>query len=424
MEDLIKALNRGEHPDLNVFSRALSGILDLLLQFELTPQDAEWHAEGNVFIHTQSVLNEIYKIIDTEASHLSINQKLALIFAAVLHDIGKPLVTKTKEIEGLPRIVAPYHEAKGCSYLAYKLLEFNLPYSLIQEILRLVAYHHKPRRLILNNAEKREYCLLARLVNVELLYYMAKADMLGRVCKDQQAQIDNIDLFRLVCEEHQLWGIEDPYLEWKTFFNKELSHLSAESRDAVLGYAVQDYEAGLIFTPEEGVARRYPYLKSFPELVILCGPSGSGKSTWIQNHLKDYHVISLDTYREKHAKSRSDQNLNIYLRFLGKAELKAQLRKHGKVVWDATNLRKDFRSILCQLGFDYHALVTLVVFHIPESQIYSSNRSRVDDVSNQVLDNQLNALEWMEDSEAHRVAYVNRTECLDFRGACGIVSNL
>jgi predicted kinase len=129
-------------------------------------------------------------------------------------------------------------------------------------------------------------------------------------------------------------------------------------------------------------------------------------------------VISLDDLRAKYGKSRSDQDLNTYLRHVGKEELKEQFRKHGQVVWDATNLRKDFRSILCQLGFDYHALVTIVVSHIPESLIYASNHSRQHNVSNQVVDTQLKSLEWIEDVEAHRVAYVNRSEILAFKGGC------
>jgi hypothetical protein len=154
MNNLIERLIHGERPGLNEFIHAFGNGLHLLFQFEQTLQDSEWHAEGNVFIHTECVLNEIYKLLESEAKHLSQDQKLSLIFAAVLHDIGKPLVTKSKEIDGLLRVVAPYHEARGCSYLAYKLLEWDLPYHVIQQVLRLVAYHHKPRRLVLQNAFK------------------------------------------------------------------------------------------------------------------------------------------------------------------------------------------------------------------------------------------------------------------------------
>jgi predicted kinase len=418
MNDLICEIIKGKRPSLDEFILAFESNLDLLSKFKETLQDPEWHAEGNVFIHTQNVLDEVYKILDAEANHLSSDHKLSLILSAVLHDIGKPLVTKTKEIDGLSRIIAPHHEERGCAYLAYRLLELNIPYNIVQQTLRLVAYHHMPRRLVFHNAAKKEYFQLARLVNTKLLFYLAKADILGRSCKGQQGQSDYIDLFRLFCEEYQLWGNEDPYKDWKQFFNTELTHISSESRDAVLGYAIQDFEQGMIFTPEEAIARRYPYLNSFPQLIIISGPSGSGKSTWIQKHLKDYKKISLDDLREEFGKSRSNQENNSFIISKAKEQLKNYLRNHDKIVWDATNLKKDFRSMISQLGYDYHALVTMVVLHVSEYSIYQGNQSRNYKVPKDVVHSQIESLEWIEDSEAHRIAFINQEGYLDFRGTC------
>lgn len=281
-----------------------------------------------------------------------------------------------------------------------------------------MAYHHKPRRLVLHNASKKEYFQLARLVNTELLFYLAKADILGRRCKDQQIQCDYIDLFRLFCEEYGLWGNENPYKEWKQFFNSELTHLSPESRDAVLGYAIQDFEQGTIFTPEEAVACRYPFLNSFPQLIIMSGPSGSEKSTWIQKHLKDYKKISLDDLREEFCKNRSNQENNSFILSKAKEQLKNYLRKHEKIVWDATNLKKDFRTVISQIGYDYHALVTLKILHIPESSIYQGNECRNYQLSREEVCRQMQSLEWVEDSEAHRMAFIHQEGYLDFRGTC------
>lgn len=418
MNDLIREIIKGKRPSLNEFVLSFESNLDLLSKFKETLQDSEWHGEGNVFIHTQYVLDEVYKLLDNEANHLSSDHKLSLILAAVLHDIGKPLVTKTKEIDGLSRIIAPHHEKRGCAYLAYRLLELNLPYNIVQQTLRLVAYHQMPRRLVLHNANKKEYFQLARLVNTELLFYLAKADILGRCCKDQQSQCDYIDLFRLFCEEYQLWGNENPYKDWKQFLNTELIRISPESRDAVLGYAIHDYEQGVIFTPEEAIARRYPYLNSFPQLIIMSGPSGSGKSTWIQKHLNDYKKISLDNLREEFGKSRINQENNRFIISKAKEQLKNHLRNHDKIVWDATNLRKDFRLMISQLGYDYHALVTMVVLHVSEYSIYQGNQSRNYQVPKETVHSQIESLEWIEDTEAHRIAFINQEGYLDFKGTC------
>lgn len=422
MNTFAKQLLDGARPHLSTFVEAWKPTLDLIDQFDQTPQDSQWHAEGNVFIHTQKVLEAVYQLLDTEAKHLSREKQVSLILGAVLHDIAKPMVTKVKEIEGRPRIVAPRHEEKGCSYLAYRLLELDLPYRIIQRVLRLVCYHQKPKRLVKSNAPRQEYFQLARRVDVELVYYLAKADVLGRQSPDKQTQLDNVELFRLFCEEHGLWNKQDPYEEWKIFFNRELAHLTEDSRDAVLGYAIQDFEAGLIYTPEEAVARRYPYLKSFPNLLVMCGPSGSGKSLWIESHASDYHKISLDDLRDHHTKHYQEEN--SFIIGTAKEQLKEHLRHHEKVVWDATNLRKDFRSVVCQLGFNYHALVTLVVLHVPEKEIYEANQSRTDQVTRSVVTRQFDSLEWVDDTEAHRVAFVNQQTCLDFRGKCDALPSI
>jgi predicted kinase len=418
MKQLIKELNLGKQPDLQAFVDAFGMHLDLLMQLKSTEQEPEWHAEGNVFTHTQLVLENIYKILDTEAAHLPLDHRLSLILAAVLHDIAKPLVTKVKEIDGQQKIVAPYHEERAASYLFYRILELGFPYPIIQLTLRLVAYHHMPKRLVMHNALKGEYFKLARMVDLELLYYLAKADMRGRVCKDQPQQCEIIEFFRLYCEEFDLWQKPSPYEAWRIFFNQNLPDLSPESRDAVFGYAIQDFEEGLIFTPEEAIARRYPYLKDFPQLVVMAGPSGAGKSTYVQKYFNDYQVISLDKLREEYSKERSNQKNNSFIHHKARDILKQHLRQKQKIVWDATNLRKDFREIIIQLGLNYHALVSLVVMHMPLTQIQQGNHSRQHQVSNHVFDDQLDKFEWTEDSEAHRIAFVQHDQCLDYRGRC------
>jgi hypothetical protein len=62
-----------------------------------------------VHIHTGMVLNETYKILPTEATHLDPQRRLSLILGALLHDIYKPITTQEQEIEGKIRLVAPQH---------------------------------------------------------------------------------------------------------------------------------------------------------------------------------------------------------------------------------------------------------------------------------------------------------------------------
>ena len=64
------------------------------------------------------VLDEAYKILETQAQYLSHKRRLSLILGALLHDIAKPKTTKQQEIDGIIRTVAPRHANKGRSYLA------------------------------------------------------------------------------------------------------------------------------------------------------------------------------------------------------------------------------------------------------------------------------------------------------------------
>lgn len=421
MESIHKLLGKviaGGRPNLEEFLQSFCPIFEWMQHLHSTPQDKEWHAEGNVFKHTQMVLDCCYDLIETEASQLTNDQKLSLVLGAVLHDIGKPFTTKEVEIHSVIRIVAPHHEAKGASYLAYKMLDLDIPYNIVLSVLSLVNYHHMPKLLVIKNATKANYYHLARLANMELLYYMAMADMLGRECVDQESQLDLIRLFRIYCEEYELWKKINPYEEWQGFFEHELRKYSSDCRDLIYGNAIRDFEAGLISTPHEAIARHYSYLDNFPQLVILMGPSGSGKSSWIQKHLKDYIIISLDKLREELGKNQSDQSKNPEVLLKAKQVLKDHLAQHKKVVWDATNLRKDFRRMLIGLGMNYHALVTLVVFHQKIADILLGNNQRTESIPTRVIHDQINRLEWVEFNEAHRIPFVNRRENLHFVGGC------
>ena len=54
-------------------------------------QDAQWHAEGDVWTHTQMVCRELEWLSDWHA--LDRNAQLLLMLTALFHDAGKPATT-------------------------------------------------------------------------------------------------------------------------------------------------------------------------------------------------------------------------------------------------------------------------------------------------------------------------------------------
>lgn len=373
--------------------------LPLLLRFKDTPQDAEWHAEGDVHIHTSMVLDELYEILKTEAPHIQGAQRQALILGACLHDIAKPICTKTYEKEGRMRIGSAGHEAAGRSYLAFKMLAWNLPFDVVWTVLNLVGEHQMPRMLVLKHADsKAAFLSLARQANMELLYWLERADIQGRITVDKALDLLILEEFKQLCQRYEVWQVSDPLAE----IRPQLASLSAPAQAYVQAYALAELESGKISQAAEALSTTYAQREHYAHLVITCGVSGSGKSTWLQQHYPKYERISLDELREQWNGDRASQEHSGEIRQQAKEQLKAALREKRGVIWDATNVRKDFRNMVADLGRDYHALVTLVVFLLPEAELRKNNRAREHVVPDSVLDRQLESYQLPTLNEAHQ----------------------
>jgi predicted kinase len=398
----------GATPNIDEFVLQLGDRISLLREYKSTPQDSEWHAEGDVHIHVGMVLDETYKILEREAQHLTKERRLSLILGALLHDIAKPLTTKEQEIQNIVRIVAPRHASKGRSYLAPKLMGLELPYIVVEEILGLVGYHHDPKQLVTQDKIAGNYKRLARLVDPELLYWLELADIRGRECKDKQQQLDYVEMYGLFAKEYQAWHrFGEEYRAWQDYFNRELVDWDSNTRDLIYGNAIANREAGNIFSPEEEIARSYAYRDSYPQVVVTFGISGSGKSTWIAENFPDYNIISLDNLRTKITGDRANQVENNTVLKIAKEQLKNHLRDHHKIVWDATGLKRDFRQQVISVSRNYGALITLVIFHCEEEIYFERNRKRRYSLPEEVLNKQLRSMEFPEFDEAHRVLIIN-----------------
>ncbi|MGK0291520.1 MAG: hypothetical protein ACI86H_002988, partial [bacterium] len=308
MEPFFQNILKGEEATLQAFIDQFGSYFPLLHQFKETIQDSEWHAEGDVFIHTQMVLEQIYLLFQQHS--FSDEDKLSLFLGAVFHDIAKPLATKEHEIRGKIRIGAPNHADRGRSYLALKILNLDLPHIVINQALALVGHHHDPKTLILRDRGEKDYRKLARLADLRLLYFLEIADLKGRICSDSQSQLDYLELFRSYTEDYGLWGNSNPYQQWQTTIETQLNSFSLEVQQFVFANAVLEAENGTIFQVEEAIARSYQYRDSYSHFVIMCGPSGSGKSSWIQQNYPHYHLISLDLLRKELTGKLEDQSKN------------------------------------------------------------------------------------------------------------------
>ena len=142
------------------------------------PQEPEWHPEGDVDIHTMMVADEARKLIDD----LDYPRKVAVMLGAVAHDFGKP--STTEFIDG--RFRSRGHDEAGIepaiSFLERLGIHTLHGFDVRREVVELVRFHlqpgewYKAKSPVGDGAFRR----LARRVEPDLLYRVAKADSLGR----------------------------------------------------------------------------------------------------------------------------------------------------------------------------------------------------------------------------------------------------
>ncbi len=151
-----------------------------LLPLEATPQDPGWHPEGDVWVHTLQVVDEAAALAADLAADRP--RQLAVMLAALCHDLGK--ITTTRFEEG--RIRSRGHEEAGLEPTRALLDRWQvhtlLGYDVRGQALGLVAQHLKPGQLYDERERVGDGAIrrLARKCEPDLLYRVAKADCLGR----------------------------------------------------------------------------------------------------------------------------------------------------------------------------------------------------------------------------------------------------
>jgi tRNA nucleotidyltransferase (CCA-adding enzyme) len=177
-----KLLLLAERPSIGfTLARELGVVRQVLPEMEPLydcPQDAEWHPEGNVWIHTLMVIDKAREL----NAELDRPRLATVMLGAVCHDLGKPATTAV--IDG--RIKSPNHEAMGVEPATKILDRLNINtidgFDVRTQVLGLVAEHLRPmafyktRDTITDGAFRR----LAQRVDLELLVRFARADCTGR----------------------------------------------------------------------------------------------------------------------------------------------------------------------------------------------------------------------------------------------------
>ena len=147
-------------------------------------------------------------------------------------------------------------------------------------------------------------------------------------------------------------------------------------------------------------------------LIVTVGIPGSGKTSWVKDYIeenkdKNIEVISSDEIRKELLNDIKDQSKNKEVAIIAKERFKECLRKKQNVVWDATNLRKEYREQLITLSHNYNALTKLLVFLDKESNIRKKDKGRKWSVSDSVIDKQIKSWQFPFETETHIVKYIH-----------------
>lgn len=362
-------------PDYPVPWDALQAF-DWVRTLESCPQDPVHHAEGNVWIHTRMVLETLVGLPAYRA--LPAEDQRAVYLACLLHDVAKPMTTKTED-DG--RVTAKGHSRAGEMYARRLLWELGAPFSLREMVCGLIRHHQIPFYLIERPDAQKVAAEVSLACRADLLSLVAEADIRGRICQDLQRVLDNIELFRAYCLE------EGCYTGPRSF-------ASDHTR--------------VVYFRSEG---RHPDVPAFDdtrsEMILMCGLPGAGKDTYVRDHLGDWPVVSLDDLRAEMDVDPTDNQGSVVQ--AARERLREYFRKGERLVYNATNINRQRRGPILGLAADYDVRVRIVYCEAPMDRLLAQNRARTGRVPEVVIRRMSERWEVPTLTEAHAVDYVLRT---------------
>lgn len=142
-----------------------------------TPQDPEWHPEGDVFVHTGHCCDAMAKLGGWLAADES--TRAVLMLAVLSHDFGKPAVTGRVMRDGRERIISPGHDKIGGELAEAFLGRMHAPGDFLKRVPPLVISHMAH----LQAATPRSVRRLANRLHPETIEHLClviEADQRGR----------------------------------------------------------------------------------------------------------------------------------------------------------------------------------------------------------------------------------------------------
>ncbi|HAV63808.1 MAG TPA: polynucleotide adenylyltransferase [Verrucomicrobiales bacterium] len=158
-----------------------------------TPQDPEWHPEGDVFIHTCHCCDALATLDGWLAA--DDETKCALMLAVLTHDLAKPQTTHEAERDGRLRIVSPGHEEQSGPLAEAFLSRINAPKAIRERVVPLVT-NHLAHLQTQSDRSVRRLANRLRPATIDELCLVMTADQFGRPPKPREVHAGVRDLLK------------------------------------------------------------------------------------------------------------------------------------------------------------------------------------------------------------------------------------
>ena len=163
----------------------------MLLKLKDVEQSEKYHPEGNVWNHTMLVIDEA-AAVKTES-----RDSQAFMWAALLHDIGKPDTTIIRK----GRITSYDHDRTGAQLAGKFLSEFMEEDGFIEKVTSLVRYHMH-MLYVLKDLPYGNTGMLLKEVDIHDIALLCLCDRLGRGRVSRGEEEDNYRKFLFRLQSH------------------------------------------------------------------------------------------------------------------------------------------------------------------------------------------------------------------------------
>lgn len=345
---------------------------------EATPQDAAFHAEGDVWTHTRLAIRALvgapaYAAAPPEARPI-------LAAAVLLHDIGKPSTTR---LEG-EQLTSRGHSARGDGLARAALWRLGVPFAAREHVCALIRHHQVPFYGVTRPpADAARLAIrLSLLLRNDWLTAVADADARGRRCADPADQERIVDHCALWAEHCRELGVLAAPRQFPT------PHTRRVWLESAPGARDPDVPA---------------HDDTSCEVVLMSGLPASGKDTWLRTHRPDLPVISLDRLRGELDVDPDDAQSEVIA--AAREQARRYLRAQTSFAWNATNLTPSLRGQLLELFRGYRARTHIVYCEASPEDLLSRNRARAARVPAAVIDRMIGRWTVPDPGESHAVTY-------------------